>query len=289
MQLLCPSATIGARVVAVLGVVTATAVVSQLMRDLGRGYGAGRLAALLGLGLDEVDAGAVGLGRAPHDHPHSPAEFGKWAEEAAGPRPFDDNVRHALAGFLAFAVLYLSASVVLAYSTLAKTLRWGALPWLLLHGLSVSSQVARIIIKVANYHAAVPPELQLQQEQLFQNSRPMQVHPDHGEAGNRMERNWREHVREHDREHAVQLQHEAVVGLALAVLYLVLTAYAWLVVLVAHREWNSDWKPRRRRCGPGDDGWTISMSNVYDVRAARAGRARTKEAVALQALAPDEV
>ncbi|XP_034232041.1 uncharacterized protein LOC117640003 [Thrips palmi] len=245
MPLCCVDIAVGARMVAVLGVVTSTVVVAQLASELARGTGDGGVAVLLGLSLDELDSKQRhSLHRDHHDH-HGPFKDGVDAE----PQPFDPFVRDVLAGFLAFAALYWTASVLLARTTI-KTLRWGALPWLLLQALSVASQIARVVVQVAQYGQFVSDA-----KHPLRYVHPMAPHPYHKAEDLHA---WEEHARQHEQQRDEDAERAALVHIAVTAIYLLVNAYTWLVVLVAHRRWSSSEKPQHRHAGPGDEGYCLS-------------------------------
>lgn len=245
MPLCCVDITVGARIVAVLGLVTASVVVAQLASDLARGSGDGGVAVLLGLSLDELDSKQR---QSLHSDHHDKQGAFKDGVDALAP-PFDGYVRDVLAGFLAFGVLYWGACALLAYASIVM-LRWGALPWLLLHALSIASQVARVIVQVAQYgHFVSDPEHHLRYVH------PMAPHPYHDADALHA---WEEHARQHEQDKDQDVERAALVHIAVAAVYMLASAYTWLVVLLAHRKWSSGEKPHRRQVGPGDEGYSMS-------------------------------
>ncbi|KAK3911608.1 Putative KilA-N domain-containing protein R878 [Frankliniella fusca] len=255
MPLSCVDASVGARIVAVLGLVTSGVVVAQLGAELARGAGDGGVAVLLGLSLDELDSRQRHtLHSDKHDHDHDQLLQALADPGDRPPHPFDTYVRDILVAFLVYAVLYLFSSGLLAYSSLVA-LRWGALPWLLLQAMSVASQVARLVVQVAQ--RAHEAEHQLHAGYAHPMA-PHPIHPGHEALD--------EHIREHVREHEVRREHSAVIGIVVTTAYLAVSAYMWLVVLVAHRDWSSSSKLRRGgrggARGVGDEGYSLSMTNI---------------------------
>lgn len=275
MPLCCVDISIGARIVAVAGLLTASVVMTQLAAELARGRGHGGVAVLLGLSLDELDSRQRHVPHHEHhDRAHPVPAIG--AGDVSEP-PFDQYVRDVLSGFLAYSVLYAASSALLAYTSIV-TSRWGAMPWLLLHALSIASQVARIVVQVSQLehfmsepgHHAV-------------GVHPMMPHPAHrpGEGG--PDEAWEQHVLEHNLEHEVQVEHTIVMHIAVSSVYLLVSVYMWLVVLVAHRLWSSGRKPRRSVYAVGDEGFSLSMTNIAKSNVPQ------KEALAAAASSSDRV
>lgn len=249
MPMSCVDVSVGARIVAVLGLVMSGLVVTQLSTELARGSGDGGVAVLLGLSLDELDSRQrQSMHSDQHDHGHDQLLLGLAHPSSRGRQPFDHYVRDVLAAFLVYAVLYMGSSALLAYSSLVAS-RWGALPWLLLQALSIASQVARLVVQVAQHEAADPGH-------PGQYAHPMVPHPNH--PGHET---YDEHVREHIREHELQHEHSALAGIAVTAAYLAVCVYMWMLVLVAHREWTSSTKYPRGR-GLGDEGYSLSMISI---------------------------